>query len=58
MMDASASNYHDAEFLIFNTGRWWNPNKVKNGYGSDNLTSSCGFIFLVPLCVTLKTILT
>ncbi|KMS98664.1 hypothetical protein BVRB_3g069740 isoform B [Beta vulgaris subsp. vulgaris] len=31
MMDASASNYHDAEFLIFNTGRWWNPNKVKNG---------------------------
>lgn len=30
-MDASASNYHDAEFLIFNTGRWWNPNKVKNG---------------------------
>ncbi|XP_021835409.1 protein trichome birefringence-like 4 [Spinacia oleracea] len=30
-MEATISKYRDADFLIFNTGHWWNPNKSKNG---------------------------
>ncbi|KAH9626804.1 hypothetical protein KSS87_001963 [Heliosperma pusillum] len=26
-----ASEYNDADFLIFNTGHWWNPVKANNG---------------------------
>ncbi|XP_057545794.1 protein trichome birefringence-like 4 [Amaranthus tricolor] len=30
-MEGSISKYHDADFLIFNTGHWWNHNKSRNG---------------------------
>ncbi|XP_021835405.1 protein trichome birefringence-like 4 isoform X2 [Spinacia oleracea] len=30
-MEATISKYRDADFLIFNTGHWWNPNKSENG---------------------------
>ncbi|KAH9626803.1 hypothetical protein KSS87_001962 [Heliosperma pusillum] len=30
-IEHKASEYYDADFLIFNTGRWWNPSKAKKG---------------------------
>ncbi|KMT16499.1 hypothetical protein BVRB_3g047980 [Beta vulgaris subsp. vulgaris] len=31
IMEPIISKYHDADFLIFNTGHWWNHNKSQNG---------------------------
>ncbi|KAF7837753.1 protein trichome birefringence-like 4 [Senna tora] len=31
MMQASKSEYHDADIIIFNTGHWWNHHKTSNG---------------------------
>ncbi|KAK9689672.1 hypothetical protein RND81_09G074300 [Saponaria officinalis] len=30
-IEHKASEYYDADFLMFNTGRWWNPSKAKRG---------------------------
>ncbi|KAK2412118.1 protein trichome birefringence [Trifolium repens] len=31
MIQASKSQYYDADIIIFNTGHWWNHDKTKNG---------------------------
>ncbi|KAJ1383291.1 PMR5 N-terminal domain [Sesbania bispinosa] len=31
MIQASKSQYHDADIIIFNTGHWWNHYKTRNG---------------------------
>ncbi|XP_028751714.1 protein trichome birefringence-like 4 [Neltuma alba] len=31
MMQASKSQYNDADIIIFNTGHWWNHHKTRNG---------------------------
>jgi hypothetical protein len=31
MIQASKSQYYDADIIIFNTGYWWNHDKTKNG---------------------------
>ncbi|KAK7264686.1 hypothetical protein RJT34_32296 [Clitoria ternatea] len=31
MIQASKSQYHDADIIIFNTGHWWNHHKTRNG---------------------------
>ncbi|XP_027368704.1 protein trichome birefringence-like 4 [Abrus precatorius] len=31
MIQASKSQYHDADIIIFNTGHWWNHDKTRNG---------------------------
>ncbi|XP_057547255.1 protein trichome birefringence-like 4 [Amaranthus tricolor] len=31
LIQATTSKYHDADFLIFNTGHWWTHHKTRNG---------------------------